>query len=85
MRMHIAYRLSCSLTDDGEHTQDRRYVLRKRVNVDTYTDIAINGQMSRCEKGRWGRTAKRWVWRFLGEIRDGDFVGKMGWHMTIEL
>ena len=38
--------------DGGEHTQDRRYVFRQRVSVETHTDIAIHGQMSRgCEKG----------------------------------
>ena len=43
-------------------------VSRQRVNAETCRDIAIHGQMSwGYEKGRWGRTAKGWLWRFLAE------------------
>ncbi|EDQ98290.1 uncharacterized protein LACBIDRAFT_304446 [Laccaria bicolor S238N-H82] len=56
MRVHVLAGFDVGLSPDGgEHTQDRRYVFKQRVNVETYTDIAIHGRMSRgCQKGRWG-------------------------------
>ena len=40
-------------------------IFRQRVNAETCRDIAIHGWG--CEKGRWGRIAKGWPWRFLAE------------------
>ena len=39
-------------------------VFRQRVNAETCRDM-IHGRG--CENGRWGRTAKGWLWRFLAE------------------
>ncbi|KIJ99295.1 hypothetical protein K443DRAFT_102456, partial [Laccaria amethystina LaAM-08-1] len=43
----------------GEYPQNQRYIFGKRVSVETYTDIAIHGQMSReCKNERWGEQRK---------------------------
>ena len=40
-------------------------VFRQQVNAETCRDIVIHGWGY--ENGRWGRTAKGWLWRFLAE------------------
>ena len=51
--------------DGGEHTQNRSLQATSECeNVQGHRDSQTNELWV---KGRWGRTAKEWLWRFLAE------------------